>query len=289
MFFTVIQFKSKINKDGNRSSKTLGPKIFFYIYIIIQERQRSWQYFHGSHFFTVSCWWASKQRPLNTNTLDVRADFTVETTYCKCQRVEVMWHKCHPGYRWGNYICTYLQKVLLPGSSWKVPKRKVSLLYAAAHTETAARLQHVTMEQANGSGSKSGWAVLGIGKSTVLPAEVHHEPELPEGPHRAEQGNQKILIGISWDLADKYLTADPWGRTVPHWEQNRDRIAAQLTSNSYPLAPPIHLDSPVVNSRPTELKIVFFSGKLIDPIKSSFASQLNIRYTDWEFANILLF
>lgn len=92
----------------------------------------------------------------------------------------------------------------------------MSLLCAAADTEAEARFQHVTMQQADGVGSYSWRAVFGIGEATVLAAEVHHEPELPEGPHRAEQGDQQILVGVPRDLADENLTTGSWRRAIPH-------------------------------------------------------------------------
>lgn len=92
----------------------------------------------------------------------------------------------------------------------------MSLLDAVTDTEEESRLQHVTMQQANDTGSYSWRAIFGIGKAAVLAAEVHHEPELPEWPHRAEQGNQHILVGVPWDLANEDLTVGTWGGPMPH-------------------------------------------------------------------------
>lgn len=104
----------------------------------------------------------------------------------------------------------------MPSGGWQVSHTEVSLLCAAADTEAEAGFQHVTMQKVDGVGSYSWRAVFGVGKATVLAAEVHHETELPEGPHRAEQGDQQILVGVPWDLADENLTAGSWCRAIPH-------------------------------------------------------------------------
>lgn len=110
----------------------------------------------------------------------------------------------------------YLQQVLLPGDGGQVSYTEMPLLHAAADTEEEAGLHQVTMQQADGAGSFSRAAVFGVGEATVLSAEVHHEPELPERPHGAEQGDQQILVGVPRDVADEHLTAGSWGGSIPH-------------------------------------------------------------------------
>lgn len=91
----------------------------------------------------------------------------------------------------------------------------MSFLCAKANREAEARLQQVTMQQANSTSSYSGRAKFGICKATVLAAEIHHEPELPEGPYTAEQGNQPILVGVPRDLTYEDLTVGSWGGALP--------------------------------------------------------------------------
>lgn len=102
------------------------------------------------------------------------------------------------------------------GGCWQVSDTEVSLLCAAAHTEAAAGLHQVAVQLADGFGDYARGAVFAVGEAAVLSAEVHHEPELPEGPHGAEQGDQQVLVGVPRDLADEDLTAGPWGRPLPH-------------------------------------------------------------------------
>lgn len=104
----------------------------------------------------------------------------------------------------------------MTGDGWQVSDTEMSLLYAAADTEEEARLHQVTVQQADGAGSFSRAAVFGVGEATVLAAEVHHEPELPERSHGTEQGDQQILVGVPRDVADEHLTAGSWGGSVPH-------------------------------------------------------------------------
>lgn len=102
------------------------------------------------------------------------------------------------------------------GFARQVFDTELSLLGAVADDKVAARLQHVTMQQADG-GVSYGWrSVFGIGETAVLATEVHHEPELPEWPHQAEQGDQQILVGVQWDLADEDLTVVSWNGPHPH-------------------------------------------------------------------------
>lgn len=103
----------------------------------------------------------------------------------------------------------------MPGGGRQVSDTEVSLLRAAADTEAEAGLQHVTVQQADGFSSYGRRAVFAVGEAAVLAAEIHHEPELPEGPHGAEEGNQQILVGVPRDLADEDLTVGSWGRPVP--------------------------------------------------------------------------
>lgn len=92
----------------------------------------------------------------------------------------------------------------------------MSLLRTATDVEAEGGLYRVTVQQADGFVSDIRRAIFAVGKASILPAKVHHEPELPEGPHRAEQGDQQILIGVPRDLADKDLTVGSWGGTIPH-------------------------------------------------------------------------
>lgn len=110
----------------------------------------------------------------------------------------------------------YLQQLLLPGGSWQVLDAELALLDATAHAEASPRPQRVAVKEVDGIIGDGGRAVFGISEAPVLTAEVHHEPEFPKCPHRAEEGDEQVLVDIPWDLADKDLTARPrWG-TVPH-------------------------------------------------------------------------
>lgn len=71
------------------------------------------------------------------------------------------------------------------------------------------------MQRADGGSGRGRAVVLGVGKATVLSAEVHHEAELPERAHGTEQRNQLVLKDIPRDLADEHLTARPRGGAKP--------------------------------------------------------------------------
>ncbi|TNN27766.1 hypothetical protein EYF80_062087 [Liparis tanakae] len=109
----------------------------------------------------------------------------------------------------------YLQEFLLLGDGRQVSDTEVPLLRAAADAEAAAGLHHVTVQQPDGFVGRGGRVVFGVGEAAILPAEVHHEPELPEGPHGAEQGDEQVLVGVPGDLADEDLAAGSGGGPVP--------------------------------------------------------------------------
>jgi len=110
----------------------------------------------------------------------------------------------------------YLQELLLLGDGGQVSDTEVSLLRAAADAEAAVGLHHVTVQQPDGFVGRGGRVVFGVGEAAILPAEVHHEPELPEGPRRAEQGDEPVLVGVPGDLADEDLAAGSRGGPEPH-------------------------------------------------------------------------
>lgn len=115
----------------------------------------------------------------------------------------------------------YLQYVFLPSGSRQTSNTKVSLLRAPPYTDAVAGLQHVAVQLSYGFSNYSSWAIFGIRKAAVLPAEVHHQPELPERSNGAEQGDQDVLVRVPWDLADEDFTARSWRGTFPHWPWNR--------------------------------------------------------------------
>lgn len=118
----------------------------------------------------------------------------------------------------------YLQQVSMPCVVWQASYAQLSLLCAMTYTERHARLDDVTMQQLNGIGSYDFWSIFGIGKTTILTTEVHHEPELPEWTHSAEQRNQHVLVGIPWNMSDEDFTPGSWSWSVPLWLQNGDDL-----------------------------------------------------------------
>lgn len=108
-----------------------------------------------------------------------------------------------------------LLQVFLFSGSRQISNTEVSLLCAAADTEVALGLQHVAVQLEDGLGGEGRCAIFSIGKAPVLATKVHHEAELPERPHRAEQGDEQVFVGVPRDVADEDLTALSWGWTVP--------------------------------------------------------------------------
>lgn len=109
----------------------------------------------------------------------------------------------------------YLEQLLLPRGDREAFNAEVSLLCAVADAEAEAGRQHVAVQQADCFGSYRRRAVFGVSEAAVLSAEVHHQPELPERPHGAEEGDQQVLVGVPWDLADEDLAPGSWRWTVP--------------------------------------------------------------------------
>lgn len=129
---------------------------------------------------------------------------------------------------------THLQQLLLLGGRWQLSDAQVPLLHAVADAQVAAWLQRVAVEQADGGAGQEGRGVLGVGEASVLPAEVHHEAELPQGPHRAEEGDQLVLVGVPGDLADEDLTAGSWTGPVPTSQHSSSNSHFAVNSSGRP-------------------------------------------------------
>lgn len=122
---------------------------------------------------------------------------------------------------------SYLQQLPLLGGRWQLSYAQVSLLHAVADTQVTTGLQQVAVEHANGGAGQEGRGILGVGEASVLPAEVHHETKLPQRPHRAEEGDELVLVDIPGDVADEDLAAGSWTGTVPTWQHSSRHFSKQ--------------------------------------------------------------
>lgn len=109
----------------------------------------------------------------------------------------------------------YLEQEVLRRVGREPSNAEVFLLRAVTHGDPGAGLQHVAVQLVDRSGGLHCRGVFGVGEAAVLPAEVHHQPELPERPHGAEQGDQQVLVGVPWDVVDEDLAVGSWGGAVP--------------------------------------------------------------------------
>lgn len=100
-------------------------------------------------------------------------------------------------------------------SDWQRSNIEVSLLSAVTHTNVSPGHQHMSVKLEDGLSGYGGRAVLGVSKTTVLPTEVHHQPELPQRSYRAEERNEQVLVNVTWEPADKDLTSGTWNRAIP--------------------------------------------------------------------------